>query len=54
MKTPLLIAVAIILGIVAVNTLVPKKADIASDTVIEDTIDTSLAAPKHVDGDVPL
>lgn len=54
MKTPLLIALAIILGIVVTNVLITKKADLANGTLIEDTIDTSQAAPKQVDGDVPL
>jgi hypothetical protein len=54
MKTPLLIALAVVLGIVATNILIPKKTDLAHDTQIEDSIGTSQAAPKQVDGDMPL
>lgn len=55
MKTPLIIAVAIVLGVIAVNILVPKGTrDFADMPLVEDSIDTSQAAPKQVDGDVPL
>ena len=53
MKTPILIALAIVLGIVATNMLVKPKNTVENQ-MIEDTIDTSQAAPKQVEGDIPL
>lgn len=55
MKTPIIIAVAIVLGIIATNILIPKGTrDFADMPMVEDTIDTSQAAPTQVGGDVPL
>lgn len=53
MKKPILIALAIVLGIMATNMLV-KPQNTAETEMIEDTIDTSQAAPKQVSGDIPL
>lgn len=55
MKRPLIIAVAIILGVIATNILIPKGTrDFADMPMVEDSIDTSQAAPAQVGGDVPL
>ncbi len=55
MKTPILIALAIVLGIIATNMLVPTvRNDTAETELIEDSIGTSQAAPKQVNGDIPL
>lgn len=53
MKRPLIIAVLIVLGIVATNALVSTKTTIADQTV-EDSIDTSQAAPREISTDIPL
>lgn len=54
MKTPLLIALAIILGIIATNMLVPTVRNTADSEMVEDSIGTSQAAPKEVNTDIPL
>jgi hypothetical protein len=55
MKTPFIIAMAIVLGIIATNILIPKGTrDFADMPMVEDKIDTSQAAPTQVGGDVPL
>lgn len=49
MKKPLIVVIAIILGVVATNALLVKKSDnVAADVMVEDTIETSQAA------DIPL
>jgi hypothetical protein len=53
MKKPLIIMIAIVLGILATNALVSKK-NTASDQLVEDTVDTAQAAPRQVSGDIPL
>ena len=47
MKKPLIIVVAIVLGIIATNSLLTKK-NLANDQLVEDKIETSQAA------DIPL
>jgi hypothetical protein len=53
MKKPLIIMIAIVLGILATNALVSKK-NTASGQLVEDTIETSQAAPTEVSSDIPL
>jgi hypothetical protein len=53
MKKPLIIMIAIVLGIMATNALVSKK-NTASDQLVEDTVDTAQAAPTQVSSDIPL
>ena len=53
MKRPLIVIIAIILGIVATNALVPHKSTLTDQTV-EDSVDTSQAAPSQPSGDIPL
>lgn len=49
MKKPLIIIIALVIGIVATNSLMTKKSnDVAQDAVVQDTIETSQAA------DIPL
>lgn len=52
MKKPIMILVAIILGIVATNALVASKNKL-SGHLIEDAIKTKQAAPQTT-GDIPL
>ncbi|MBA2405966.1 MAG: hypothetical protein H0V66_14415 [Bdellovibrionales bacterium] len=44
MKRPIIIIIAIVLGIVATNALVPNNSSM-SDRAIEDSIETKQAAP---------
>ena len=53
MKKPLIIMIAIVLGILATNALVSKK-NTASDQLVEDSVETGMAAPTHVSSDIPL
>jgi len=53
MKKPLIIVIAVVLGIIATNALIPTKK-ITTERLVEDSIETGQAAPKHVSGDIPL
>lgn len=53
MKKPLILVIAIVIGIVATNALLTKKSP-AQGALVEDSIDTSQAASKQVDGNIPF
>lgn len=53
MKKPLIIIIAIVLGIIATNALVPSKKAV-TDQLVEDTVETGQAASRQVSGDIPL
>lgn len=53
MKAPILVAIAIVMGIIVTNILIKPKNTVESQ-MIEDTVGTGMAAPKQVNGDIPL
>lgn len=53
MKRPIFIALAIVLGIIATNLLVKPQNSVDSQ-LVEDSVGTGMAAPKQVNGDIPL
>jgi hypothetical protein len=57
MKTPILIAAAIILGVMATNLLIKPRNNVvekAEKVWMTDEVDTSQAAPKNPNGGTPL
>ena len=43
-KKPFIVVIAVVLGIILTNLLVPQKHDLASDPLVEDRIETSQAS----------